>query len=128
MDQSPTAKIVVHPSIAEISPDQWDACANPDTHRYNPFVSHAFLKVLEDAGCVGRAAGWIPQHLVLTSVDGRIDGVMPCYIKTHSRGEYVFDHAFADAYHRVGGRYYPKLQCAVPFTPVPGPRIMLRPG
>lgn len=127
MDQTPTAKIVVHPSIAEISPDQWDACANPDARRYNPFVSHAFLQVLEESGCVGEAAGWLPQHLVLTSVDGRVDGVMPCYVKTHSRGEYVFDQAFADAYHRAGGHYYPKLQCAVPFTPVPGPRIMLRP-
>lgn len=129
MDQSATAKkIVVHPSIAEISPDQWDACANPDPSRFNPFVSHAFLLALEDSGCLGHAAGWNPQYLVLTGASGTVDGVMPCYVKTHSRGEYVFDHAFADAYHRAGGRYYPKLQCAVPFTPVPGPRVMPRPG
>ncbi|CFX01139.1 conserved protein of unknown function [Candidatus Filomicrobium marinum] len=128
MDQSPTVKIVVHPSIAEISPDDWDACANPIADRFNPFVSHAFLHILEEAGCVGRAAGWIPQHLVLTGSEGTVDGVMPCYVKTNSRGEYVFDYAFADAYQRAGGAYYPKLQCAVPFTPVPGPRVMARPG
>lgn len=128
MDQSTTTKIVVHPSIDGIEPDQWNACANPDAARFNPFASHAFLLALEESGCLGPAAGWIPQHLLLTGSGGGVDGVMPCYVKTHSRGEYVFDHAFADAYHRAGGEYYPKLQCAVPFTPVPGPRLMLRPG
>lgn len=128
MEQPTTAKIVVHPSIASVQPDEWDACANPDSARFNPFVSHAFLQTLEDAGCLGPATGWIPQHLVLSASGGAVDGVMPCYVKTHSRGEYVFDHAFADAYHRAGGEYYPKLQCSVPFTPVPGPRLMVRPG
>ena len=128
MDQSAAAKIVVHPSIADISPEQWDACANPDAARFNPFVAHTFLLALEESGCLGPKAGWIPQYLVLTAPNGGIDGVMPCYVKTHSRGEYVFDHAFAEAYHRAGGEYYPKLQCAVPFTPVPGPRVMVRPG
>ncbi|NOT73190.1 MAG: N-acetyltransferase [Hyphomicrobium sp.] len=115
-------------AIGEIDAAQWDACANPDAGRYNPFVGHAFLKALEDAKCVGDGTGWLPRHLVLEDDRGRVCGVAPCYIKTHSQGEYVFDHAWADASHQAGLRYYPKLQIAVPFTPVPGPRLLVRPG
>jgi len=112
----------LHRSIAEIAAAEWDACAGPD----NPFLSHAFLRALEDAGCVGADAGWLPQHAALMDEAGAIRAVMPLYAKTHSYGEYVFDHAWADAWHRAGGRYYPKLQAAVPFTPVTGRRLLLR--
>lgn len=112
----------LHRSIAEIAAAEWDACAGPG----NPFLSHAFLRALEDAGCVGADAGWLPQHAALMDEAGAIRAVMPLYAKTHSYGEYVFDHAWADAWHRAGGRYYPKLQAAVPFTPVTGRRLLLR--
>lgn len=128
MDRGETAVVRIAASMAEIDAAQWDACANPDPQRFNPFISHAFLKALEDAGTVGRRAGWLPQHLVLEGPGGEIAGAMPCYLKSHSRGEYVFDYGWADAYERAGGTYYPKLQCAVPFTPVPGPRLLARPG
>lgn len=114
--------------MAGTSAGEWDACANPDAAQHNPFVSHAFLKALEDSGCVGSGTGWTPRHLMLHNHDGLLVGAAPCYVKTHSQGEYVFDHSWADAYTRAGGRYYPKLQIAVPFTPVPGPRILVRPG
>jgi predicted N-acyltransferase len=95
---------------------------------FNPFVSHAFLNALEEAATVGPGTGWAPQHLVVEEEGGALLGAMPLYVKSHSRGEYVFDHAFADAYARAGGDYYPKLQCAVPFTPVPGRRLLVKPG
>ncbi len=120
--------IKVAPRIDAIGADAWDACANPDAATYNPFVSYAFLHALEEAGAVGPGTGWHPQHLVLEQPGGAAAGVMPLYAKTHSQGEYVFDHAWADALHRVGGAYYPKLQGAVPFTPVPGRRFLARPG
>lgn len=116
------------PEISSIDAAAWDACANPDGRAFHPFVAHAFLKALEDAKCVGEGTGWIPRHLVLDGPGGTVDGVAPCYVKGHSQGEYVFDHAWADAYRQAGGRYYPKLQIAVPFTPVPGPRLLARPG
>jgi predicted N-acyltransferase len=122
------AEVRVEPSIASIAAADWNACANPDPAAYNPFLDHAFLSALEAAGTVGGRSGWTPQHLVLTGSGGAIDGVAPAYVKTHSQGEYVFDHGWADAYHRAGGRYYPKLQIAVPFTPVPGRRFLARPG
>jgi uncharacterized protein len=121
-----TARVV--PRMAEIPADQWDACANPEPSRANPFVSHAFLKALEDAETVGGRTGWRPQHIVVDDGAGGIAACAPCYLKSHSQGEYVFDHSWADAYTRAGGRYYPKLQVAVPFTPVPGPRLLVRPG
>jgi uncharacterized protein len=114
--------------ISEIKPEQWDACANPDPAFHNPFVSHAFLKALEDAATLGPNTGWVPRHLVLEDTDGGVDAATPCYVKGHSQGEYVFDHGWADAYQRAGGRYYPKLLIAVPFTPVPGPRLLVKPG
>jgi predicted N-acyltransferase len=116
------------PSIATIDAAQWDQCANPDPQTFNPFVSHAFLKALEDSGSVGRQSGWLPRHLILADVSGGIAAAAPAYVKSHSQGEYVFDHSWAEAYAQVGGRYYPKLQIAVPFTPVPGPRLLVKPG
>ena len=116
------------PSIASLDAAQWDACANPDPATFNPFVSHAFLKALEESRTVGRQTGWLPRHLVLNDEDGKIAAAAPAYVKSHSQGEYVFDHGWADAYESAGGRYYPKLQIAVPFTPVPGPRLLVRPG
>jgi hypothetical protein len=116
-------------SIADIDASAWDACANPDPATYNPFIAHAFLKALEESGAVGdRPTGWLPQHITIADQSGGIAACMPCYVKLNSSGEYVFDWAWADAYERAGGRYYPKLQCAVPFTPVPGRRLLTRPG
>jgi predicted N-acyltransferase len=120
--------VKVVPSLRAVAAEAWDACANPDAATHNPFVSHAFLMALETAGTVGPGTGWTPQHLVLEGPEADVLGVMPLYAKTHSQGEYVFDHAWADALHRVGGHYYPKLQGAVPFTPVPGRRLLARPG
>ena len=115
--------------IAEIAPADWDACANPDAATHNPFLSHAFLNALEASGCVGdRHTGWLPHHITLNDGVGEIAGCMPCYVKLHSAGEYVFDYAWAEAYERAGGAYYPKLQAAVPFTPVPGRRLLVKPG
>lgn len=111
-------------AISEIGEADWDAC-NPDGH---PFTSYAFLSALEDSGCVGDRTGWTPLHLVARDEAGAVAGVAPAYLKTHSYGEYVFDWAWADAYVRAGGRYYPKLQLAVPFTPVTGPRLMAGQG
>ena len=122
------AKVEVVARIAEVPAAAWDACANPDPATYNPFVAHAFLKALEDAGTVGGRTGWTPRHLVLRDARGEIVGCAPCYLKSHSQGEYVFDYGWADAYMQAGGRYYPKMQIAVPFTPVPGPRLLIRPG
>ena len=125
----PVARTVrVVPRIADIDAAGWDRCAAPDAATLNPFVLHGFLKALEDAGCVGGRSGWTPQHLVLEGPNGAIDAVAPAYLKTHSQGEYIFDHGWADAYERAGGSYYPKLQIAVPFTPVPGPRFMVGHG
>jgi predicted N-acyltransferase len=115
-------------SISEISQTDWNACANPHPENYNPFITHAFLKALEDSKCVGGTSGWLPRHLYLQDETGKTSAVAPCYIKLHSQGEYVFDHSWAEAYQQAGGRYYPKLQMAVPFTPVPGPRLLVKPG
>jgi uncharacterized protein len=115
-------------SISDIPALAWEKCANPDPATYNPFQSHAFLAALEEAGCVGGRTGWAPQHLVLQTSDDEIVAVAPAYVKSHSQGEYVFDHGWAEALHRAGGRYYPKLQIAVPFTPVPGRRFMAAAG
>lgn len=125
-DSPSVAKVL--PRIAGIEAAAWDACANPDPARHDPFVSHAFLHALEAAGTTGRAAGWIPQHLVVEDGNGAVTACMALYIKTHSQGEFVFDHNWAEAFERAGGRYYPKLQCSVPFTPVPGRRLLVRPG
>ncbi|HET7851851.1 MAG TPA: GNAT family N-acetyltransferase [Methyloceanibacter sp.] len=124
----------VVPRIASIPASEWDACARGADLRAsadrpgNPFISHAFLHALEESGSATRATGWLPQHLVLEDGAGGVSACMPCYLKSHSYGEYVFDHAWADAYERAGGDYYPKLQAAVPFTPVTGPRLLVREG
>jgi uncharacterized protein len=115
-------------TISDIPADAWERCANPDPATYNPFQSHAFLKALEDAGCVGGRSGWAPHHLVLETPAGDVVAVAPAYLKSHSQGEYVFDHGWAEALNRAGGHYYPKLQLAVPFTPVPGRRFMAAAG
>jgi uncharacterized protein len=109
--------------IEQIDAGQWDACAGAD----QPFLSHAFLAALEASGSVSRRTGWLPLHLTIER-QGELLGCAPMYLKSHSYGEYVFDWGWANAYERAGGGYYPKLQVAVPFTPVPGPRILVRPG
>lgn len=128
MSRACGATVEVVPRIADVPAEAWDACANPDGATFNPFIAHGFLEALEDAGTVGGRTGWTPRHLVLRTAEGEIAGCAPCYIKTHSQGEYVFDHSWAEAFARAGGDYYPKLQMAVPFTPVPGRRLLVRPG
>lgn len=123
-DGSDQPSITVLTAMAEIAAEQWDACAGGD----NPFVSHAFLNALELSGSATPATGWLPRHLVVRRADGTVLAAAPLYVKSHSYGEYVFDWGWAEAYQRAGGRYYPKLQCAVPFTPVTGPRLLVRPG
>ncbi|MDB5717393.1 MAG: hypothetical protein JWM38_820 [Sphingomonas bacterium] len=108
--------------VRAVDAAEWDACAGAD----NPFVSHAFLSALEDSGSATAARGWRPVPIAIDGADGRLAAVLPAYLKSHSQGEYVFDHAWADAWTRAGGDYYPKLQIAVPFTPVPGPRLLAR--
>ncbi|WP_294278359.1 GNAT family N-acetyltransferase [uncultured Sphingomonas sp.] len=108
--------------VAALSPDQWDACAGTA----NPFTSHAFLTALEDSHSVGGHSGWTPAPIVIDGPDGQPAAIAPAYLKAHSQGEYVFDQGWADAWERAGGRYYPKLQIASPFSPVPGPRLLLR--
>jgi len=129
MLKSCSARVEVTARIADIAPAAWDACANPEPATFNPFLAHAFLKALEDAGSVGGRSGWLPQHLALRlGSDDTLAACAPCYLKSHSQGEYVFDRGWAEAYERAGGSYYPKLQIAVPFTPVPGRRLLARPG
>ena len=112
-------------SISEISSDLWDSCANPPGETsYNPFLRHAFLKALEDSGSASAETGWQPFHLALEDGD-KLLGVVPMYMKGHSQGEYVFDYAWADAWHRAGHNYYPKLQSSVPFTPATGRRLLV---
>jgi predicted N-acyltransferase len=115
----------VHDGIADIGRDAWDACAAPTG---DPFVSYDFLHACEASGSAVPSQGWAARHLSLRDEDGAVIGVMPLYMKGHSQGEYVFDHSWADAYQRVGGRYYPKLLGAVPFTPATGPRFLNAPG
>ena len=123
-DGSPHLSLHVHPAIAEIGAEIWDGCAGDD----NPFVSYGFLSALEDSGSVGKRTGWHPRYAVLRDAGKAVVAVAPAYAKTNSYGEYVFDHGWANAFERAGGRYYPKLQVAVPFSPVPGPRLLCRPG
>lgn len=109
-------------SVGAIPKADWDACAGSA----NPFVLHDFLAILEESGSVGPGTGWTPTPIIVEGADGRPAAIAPAYAKGHSQGEYVFDHAWADAWHRAGGDYYPKLQIAVPFSPVAGPRLLLR--
>ena len=121
-DGRETAKVRVISKIAEVKAAAWDACAGPE----NPFVSHGFLSALEDSGSATAKTGWLPRHLVLEDAAGSVIAAAPLYIKSHSMGEYVFDQGWAQAYENAGGRYYPKLLSAVPFTPVPGRRLLAR--
>ncbi|GAC1494790.1 MAG: GNAT family N-acetyltransferase [Bradyrhizobium sp.] len=135
-------------SVSQIQTGDWDACANPaapperdapaspdaaggsgagSNAAYNPFVSHAFFSAVEASGSASPRTGWGARHLV-ARLDDEIAGIVPCYLKSHSQGEYVFDRGWAEAYQRAGGQYYPKLQAAVPFTPATGPRLLIRDG
>mgnify|MGYP006291696415 CR=1 FL=1 len=118
--------------IADIGENRWNRCALPpgkdvENAPYNPFLNYRFLHALEKSGSATSESGWTPHHMVAENRKGEILGVMPLYLKSHSRGEYVFDFAWADAYERAGGAYYPKFQSAVPFTPVAGRRILVSP-
>ena len=132
MDDSPfQVEIEIHPGIGGIDAAEWDACACPEAadggRPDDPFTTHRFLLALEESGSVGPGTGWEPRHL-LARADGTAIGAAPLYAKGHSQGEYIFDHNWAQAYENAGGRYYPKLQIAVPFTPVTGRRLLTRPG
>jgi len=120
--------IRVAQSFKDIAPESWNSLSGasrlPSVTPYNPFISHAFLSALEESGSATAKTGWLGQHLLLERSDGRLMGAVPGYLKNHSRGEYVFDQGWADAFERAGGRYYPKLQCSVPFTPATGPRLL----
>jgi hypothetical protein len=120
-------EVSLHRRIADIGREGWDACAANEAYDANPFISFDFLDALEQSGCASERAGWGPQHLLVRDEAGTAAAVMPLYLKAHSQGEYVFDWSWADAYERAGGRYYPKLVCASPFSPVTGPRLLLRP-
>jgi uncharacterized protein len=120
------ANIHIVSDLGRVTKAEWDALANPSDQPYDPFIAWDFLRALEESGCVGVDSGWRPAHVLVRDEHGALIGVMPLYAKDHSYGEYVFDHAWADALHRAGGSYYPKLQCAAPFTPVPGRRILAR--
>jgi predicted N-acyltransferase len=113
--------------IAEVGREAWDGCAANPAYAGNPFLAYDFLDALEATNCAVERTGWGPQHLVVDDDQGRVGAVLPLYLKSHSQGEYIFDHAWADAYERAGGRYYPKLLTAAPFTPVTGPRLLVRP-
>jgi uncharacterized protein len=109
-----------------IGREEWEAlpATKAGSPGYNPFLDHGFLSALEESGSATAKTGWAPRHLAARDVNGRLVGFAPCYAKSHSQGEYVFDHAWADAYERAGGRYYPKLQVTIPFTPATGPRLL----
>src|SRR5947199_4598018 len=125
-------RIRVVSAIVDVPASAWDACADPksnsEEHSYNPFISHAFLSGLEASGSATARTGWQPQHLIAETQDRAVLGAVPAYLKSHSRGEYVFDAGWADAYERAGGSYYPKLQVSVPFTPATGRRVLVPPG
>src|SRR5271167_3781892 len=136
---SPEITLEAVPSVGDIQAEDWDACANPlalatvagdscnSKLAYNPFVSHAFFSAVEASGSAVARTGWGPRHLI-AKIGDTVAGIVPCYLKSHSQGEYVFDRGWADAYERAGGRYYPKLQASVPFTPAAGPRLLIREG
>src|SRR5580700_10217121 len=143
-DEREGAELRVHAvgSLGQVPAAQWDACANPappganaaeaqridQENVYNPFISHDFLSALEESESVGGRSGWQAQHLIVKTAAGTPLATAPCYVKSHSRGEYVFDRGWAEAYERAGGSYYPKLQVAVPFTPATGRRLLVKPG
>jgi len=120
------------PGMSDFAHEEWRGLAGASRNEsgvsYNPFISYDFLSILEESGTVSARAGWKPQHLRLEDASGRLIGAVACYLKSHSQGEYVFDHGWADAFERAGGRYYPKLQASVPFTPATGPRLLVTSG
>ncbi len=122
-DTSPSLTLSLHASIHDIQTAEWNACAGTA----NPFVSHAFLACVEDSLSAGPRTGWLPRHAALRDEAGTLVACAPMYAKSHSYGEYVFDHGWARAFEQAGGDYYPKLQVAVPFSPVPGPRLLTNP-
>jgi predicted N-acyltransferase len=122
MSESRAITARIAPAVGALPAEEWDALAGTG----NPFTGHAFLTALEDSGSVGPGTGWSPVPIVIEGADGTLAAALPAYAKGHSQGEYVFDHGWADAWHRAGGTYYPKLQIAVPFTPATGPRLLLR--
>lgn len=125
MTASPELTVSVHPSTASIPASTWNALASGGKDRPdNPFLEHAFFLALEEAGCATARSGWQPQHILIAREDEPL-GLMPLFLKSHSMGEYVFDHAWADAFERAGGRYYPKLQSSVPFTPASAPKLLV---
>ena len=115
-------------AMAEVDPEEWNAVANPAGVRFDPFLKWEFLDAMETSGAATPNTGWMPRHVLIRDATGRLKAAMPLYGKTHSRGEFVFDQSWADAYERAGGAYYPKLLGAVPFTPVTGRRLLVRPG
>ena len=129
-------RVRVVTSLKAVPAAAWNACAHPALpegepagfDRENPFVSHEFLRALEESGCVGGRSGWSPAYLLVEDGEDRLLAAAPSFLKSHSQGEYVFDHSWADAYQRAGGRYYPKIQVAAPFTPATGPRLLVAPG
>ncbi|HEY3889909.1 MAG TPA: GNAT family N-acetyltransferase [Caulobacteraceae bacterium] len=118
--------VKVHGRIREIGREAWNACAATPDYQDNPFISFDFLDMLEESNCAVERTGWGPRHISVEDETGRVAAVMPLYLKSHSQGEYIFDGSWADAYERAGGAYYPKLQCASPFSPVTGPRLIVR--
>ncbi|WP_321390817.1 GNAT family N-acetyltransferase [Emcibacter sp.] len=121
------AKVRIIDSLSEIDAKSWNACALQAASGHNPFVSHEFLYALEASGCATAETGWLGQHLLLEDDKERVIGILPLYLKSHSYGEYVFDHSWANAFEQAGGNYYPKLQSSVPFSPVTSPRLMVHP-
>ena len=128
---SASVEVSILSGISDISESDWNACACPEAQDggrpLDPFTTHRFLTALEASGSVGAGTGWTPRPMVARAA-GQVIAVAPLYLKSHSQGEYVFDHAWAEAFEQAGGRYYPKLQGAVPFTPVTGRRLLTRPG
>ncbi|TCU20747.1 hypothetical protein EV130_112121 [Rhizobium azibense] len=124
--------IRVERSFTAISTESWSRLSGTSkegkTLAYNPFLSHAFLSALEESSSATAQTGWLGHHLLLETERGELIGALPGYLKSHSQGEYVFDHGWADAFERAGGRYYPKLQCSIPFTPATGPRLLVAEG
>ena len=125
----PTFRATIHPSTASISAAVWNSLVpSTDGRSDNPFLDHAFFLALEESGCATGRTGWQPQHILLSDENDQPLGLMPLFLKSHSMGEYVFDHGWADALERAGGSYYPKLQCSVPFTPVTAPKLLVPSG
>ena len=123
-------EVTVHPGLSAIPAQEWDALACPEAatgRPLDPFTTHRFLAALESSGSTGPGTGWQPRPMLVRQ-GGKLIAAAPLYVKSHSRGEYIFDHGWAEAYQNAGGAYYPKLQIAVPFTPATGRRLLTAPG